>query len=113
MHAYLWIKSRQISLKVKNTNQWYGFIILLYFLPWTHGQKELQQFFKELEIKTDPNLKFVYEQSRKEKVLLLELSVTGSNEKLLEKTIDKEMFMVKFNFSRKIKPKERKKKVFP
>ena len=55
----------------------------------------------------------MYEQSRKEKVLLLELSVTESNEKLLEKTIDKEMFMVKFNFSRKIKPKERKKKVFP
>ena len=66
MLAYLWIKSRQISLKVKNLNRWSGFDILM-----THGKQELQRFLQERN-KTHLNLKF----TSKEKNSFMDLSVS-------------------------------------
>ena len=49
-------------------------------LIWTQGEKELDQFLKELN-KTHPNLKFTHESS-KEKISFLDLSIPLSSGKL-------------------------------
>ena len=69
----------QDSLKVKNTNQWPGFVILI--TSFLFGLRdELEQFLKELN-KIHPNLKFAHESST-EMISFLDLSVSLSNGKL-------------------------------
>ena len=58
---------------------WFCYIHDIFFI-WTHGEKELEQFFKELN-KTHPNSKFTQESSE-EKISILDLSASLSNGKL-------------------------------
>ena len=55
---------------------WFRYMDDIFFI-WTHGEQVFQKFLQELN-KTHPNLKFRHESS-KEKILLLDLSISLCN----------------------------------